>query len=118
MHSHQMAWENCALRVSSNFGPLPSANLKTQHIFTVRRPRVIKPTLLVTGPLKVTRLGTNTLSVLHILTWASTQGNTFPKLLVTPELLKLQLLAKYFSTRHQKLTEAMRSSIAARDKPS
>ena len=41
-----------------SFSPLPSSELKTWHIFTVRRPRVIKPTPLVTGPLEVARFGT------------------------------------------------------------
>ena len=45
----------------------------------MRRPRVIKPTPLVTGPLEVARLGTTIQSVLHIMTWASALGFSFPK---------------------------------------
>ena len=56
-----------------SFGPLPSSELKTRHIFTVRRPWVIKPTPLLTGPLEVALLGTTIQSVLHILTLASAQ---------------------------------------------
>jgi hypothetical protein len=43
---------------------------------------LIKPTPLLTGPLEVARLGATIQSVLHILTWASAQGFSFPRLLV------------------------------------
>ena len=69
----------------------PFAIIQTQttwYIFIVRRPRVIKPTPFVTGPLEVTRLDTNIRSILNILMWASARGFSFPKLLVYPKLLK------------------------------
>jgi len=72
MHSHQqMMWVNSALQVCWVSALAIIWTQTTWHKFTVRRPRVIKPTPLVTGPLEIARLGTNIQSVLHILMWAS-----------------------------------------------
>ena len=50
MHCHQkMMLVYSAFRVLE-FRPLPSSKLKTRNIFTVRRPWLIKPTPLLTGP--------------------------------------------------------------------